>query len=646
MMNRKIIFLFVLIYLLPIVFSQYYYDQSYSNFIGFNSPFIDLSISGILDFYSAHYEWIDILLVFALIFGFTSKVFEDKFGKGAPFAISLILAIGLGVFERQAGFNLGSFGPVAVLIILLFLLLTVFYLIHWIHNKYNEHERGSKIGLFLFLIAILVVLWILFGDKFGVGNIFGYTPPSLDLIWVALAIAGMAALLYFLFNSERTPEEFGPTREMYEAALRAEQETSSPPDLTRKESEATKASFLLRLKIKKEEDRRYKEVSAFVSTFINLLKEEISEEQAEAKYKETGSIINKFLEDFPKSSYKNNIFHLANQVKEAYNNYKNSRETRQQKLGAAYTDQKSQDKKSTQQKLDEKNEYKRLVVLISDFLSLQKQLFEEEIKQDYFDNRYNATLTIIDEFLKKYPDSSYKSKIIQARTTVIQIYEETIARFNKRGLIKLSTQTEKATAEEETKEDIDFFINYLREILKNIRKYSHDQKQEIWAYALKVLKSYQKSENKDTEKVKVLAALMTELKEKIDNGVKEETIAKVIKRLPFDKEAYDLREQVEKQIEFLEASLNNINRLKYDDRLNLFNESRDLLKKYRLQRDSELYKRLAQLISQLQNYMELNKERPERALKDTIDEDKTELENLIEQVEFTIKNFDRIWDEK
>ncbi len=111
------------------------------------------------------------------------KKFENKGGKVMVVGIALVLALGLALWERQAGFNLKSFGPIAALILLGLLGFMIWYLL-----KDVKIPCLGEIGK----IAIIYIV---------IYSMFNATVPG--IVWwlntKVPIIGGLLALLFLAF---------------------------------------------------------------------------------------------------------------------------------------------------------------------------------------------------------------------------------------------------------------------------------------------------------------------------------------------------------------------------------------------------------------------------------------------------------------
>jgi len=106
--------------LVPIVAAQGFLDQLLSPFGGLDVPGAYARYWGIIDF-----------LIYALLFTGIAHVtvgkrFEGRGGRAITAAVALIFTVSLLLVERQMGFNIGSFGPLAGAIVVVMVGMTLY----------------------------------------------------------------------------------------------------------------------------------------------------------------------------------------------------------------------------------------------------------------------------------------------------------------------------------------------------------------------------------------------------------------------------------------------------------------------------------------------------------------------------------------
>jgi len=290
---KLLIFILVILNLIPLVSSQYYYDQ------GFNFPsifpFFDFSFGNFSDFYQQNHSWLDFFIVLALFFVASKSALEERLGNAAPAVTALILAIGFASLERTFDFNLGYFGPIAVLIFIL-------WFFHLIFKKFGEHRNASITSFVVFAIISLIALYFFFKPNFsGFISSRPYTSSGIAIGVLLLIILG----LYFLF---RTSPNENQTRGI--------PETPSIP-------QAVIPSPNLR--------KDYKNVEKLVNDFLKLVKDKtIREELIDDRYNATNGIMDHFLVNTQDPKYRGYAHELRKNLNTAYSSYKGSADIEKQ----------------------------------------------------------------------------------------------------------------------------------------------------------------------------------------------------------------------------------------------------------------------------------------------------------------------------
>ncbi len=107
-------------------------------------------MSSILEFYNTYFLIIDFLIFTLLFIGITqatlNRHFPNRGGKAIFIALGLSLATGLVISESKYGFNIGSLGPFAIVLIVLLVILIIYKGIPHTKKTGEEKEnRNSKI---------------------------------------------------------------------------------------------------------------------------------------------------------------------------------------------------------------------------------------------------------------------------------------------------------------------------------------------------------------------------------------------------------------------------------------------------------------------------------------------------------------------
>ena len=118
----------------------------------FFRPFENLDIEKTYDQYSVFIDLIIYLLIFVgLSQAVLSKKFQGRGGKAVVISVGLILTIAMIIAEKNLGFNIKTFGPVAAWI-LIFLISTILF-------KSIKHVRAGNIasGSIAFVITYFIM---------------------------------------------------------------------------------------------------------------------------------------------------------------------------------------------------------------------------------------------------------------------------------------------------------------------------------------------------------------------------------------------------------------------------------------------------------------------------------------------------------
>ena len=490
-MKLKLLLLIIVLFTLQIVNAQYYYDSSYNNAFFPNFGLFSFSIPSLLDFYNSGSNGIDFFIVLFLLAGLLSKIFEDKFGKSTPIALSLILSLGFLGLETKIGFNfLTLFGPIVLLLLFLLVLFGVLYLVHLIHKKFNEHKKTSIVGSILLAIVLIIIFWSFIKELFSG---FGISLPSLPIPGIEnlpvapgwfLIIVFLLFLTYILYlynkDSKGTsgPEVIEPDRSRW---FRGGRGRTTPPEqepIPRPGSHST-----------------------------------------------------------PNSESPNIPQYAPPQARNK----------------------------------EEEREYKRLVVLIADFLSMPEDVIRGATTRQHFEERYKAVLAAIKEFLDKYIlISKNKDRVFKAQKEVDRVYEETIAKLEEVKLL-----THKPEEHDNIEELIDIQIGKINDVLKNPKKYDYGRKVDIFQEANKLRENYKQKENRNEQKYKRLIKLIIQLKEAIDFNGKEEQVKEVQQETKKPK-AFEVLSDIIKRLKL--ANL-NINQLPLEELKVLVNEAESILER-------------------------------------------------------------------
>ncbi len=289
------------------VSSQYYYDQSYG-YSGFNFPLIDLSFGDFVQFYGSNYQWLDFFLILALLIGISKLTIEDKLGKLTPVILAIILSISFVVFERQADFNLGDFGPVAFLVFILTVLIFVLLLFKKIHSAFNMHgfggfgvHRGRITTVAVLLgLSVLVILFISLRNtdisSLSTGQVFDILiNEAVNKILALLVFAAIIGIIILMYRSGWIRRDSVNTE-------------TRPPTM----------SFFRNTPEKKE----FKEIAVLVSDFIrNTQDPESKEDFISRRLDATRKKIAEFKSKYMGSKFEGSVNELIAKIEKSYEYY-------------------------------------------------------------------------------------------------------------------------------------------------------------------------------------------------------------------------------------------------------------------------------------------------------------------------------------
>ena len=130
---RKRIQWIILLFLILFTFNSSIISAEENILNTFFRPFENLDVAGIYDNYSVIIDLIIYLTIFlGLSQAILSKKFQGRGGKAVVISVGLILTIGMITAEKTIGFNIKTFGPVAVWIIIFLIASVLFYTIKYI----------------------------------------------------------------------------------------------------------------------------------------------------------------------------------------------------------------------------------------------------------------------------------------------------------------------------------------------------------------------------------------------------------------------------------------------------------------------------------------------------------------------------------
>ena len=196
------------IYLLPaLLFLLLAASEASAELMSAQQMFAPLEYINLANAYD-HYSAVIDLFIYGLIFIGVAQVtlgprFAGRGGKAICAGVGISLAVSMAIAERQFGFSLKSFGPIAAGIIILLLGIMVYHLLHQAGLSKTGALSISYAGMFLTVHGA--------APKF-----VGWLQSQMPFVYL-LALLGLLASLYFAFTSLR-PEVFRQHR--FEERLR------------------------------------------------------------------------------------------------------------------------------------------------------------------------------------------------------------------------------------------------------------------------------------------------------------------------------------------------------------------------------------------------------------------------------------------
>ncbi len=181
------------------------------------------------------------------------KKFEGKGGKAMVAGIGIVFAVGLALWEKTAGFNLKSFGPVAMIILIAIMCFACY---EGLRSFKLKKAHAMIISYVVFYLALLGV-----GITASMQERFSLISSILALIFLACIIASIViAISYFTGKKTSSPDSGGDSHagEEFERELEDEKK-----DLNKEKEKIEEEK-------KKEEDQK---MSAEKGKIISLINE-------------------------------------------------------------------------------------------------------------------------------------------------------------------------------------------------------------------------------------------------------------------------------------------------------------------------------------------------------------------------------------
>ena len=114
-------------------------------------PFREIDIAST---YQTNYLFIDFVIYLLIFVGLSKFVFSKRFsgngGKAISVGVGLILSLSMSIFSYTTGFSIGSFGPIAAIILMLLVGMLLFGFIRQI----GGNTVNSGIGAFIVTLYI------------------------------------------------------------------------------------------------------------------------------------------------------------------------------------------------------------------------------------------------------------------------------------------------------------------------------------------------------------------------------------------------------------------------------------------------------------------------------------------------------------
>ena len=175
-MNTKVhLALAAALILMPTVAAQGFLDQVLGPFKGLDVAGAYVQYSGIIDFV------IYTVLFVGIAHVTVGKRFQGRGGKAITVAVAMILTISLMIVQRQMGFNIGSFGPLAGGMVVLVLALTLYLTIR---HMGAGHAASGSISFILTYFSIRAVT----------PGLFEWLAARVPFVHAAIAVALLVAI--------------------------------------------------------------------------------------------------------------------------------------------------------------------------------------------------------------------------------------------------------------------------------------------------------------------------------------------------------------------------------------------------------------------------------------------------------------------
>ena len=178
---RKVIKFTVLLFMFLFIMSSVYAEDNILN--TFFEPFENLDIAGIYEKYSVVIDFLIYLTIFTgLSQVILSKKFQGRGGKALIIATGLVLSVGMITAEKTIGFNIKTFGPVAIWMFIILIAGVLFHSIKYI----GAGNIGS--GSIAFVVTYFIMRGLL-PEFFALLQKNEYTNWLHSLVFIAVMIA-------------------------------------------------------------------------------------------------------------------------------------------------------------------------------------------------------------------------------------------------------------------------------------------------------------------------------------------------------------------------------------------------------------------------------------------------------------------------
>jgi len=221
-------------------------------------PFREIDIASI---YQQNYLFIDFFIYLFIFVGLSKFVFSKRFsgrgGKAISIGIGIVLSLGMSVFSYTTGFRLGSFGPVAAVILVILVGMLMFRFIRQIGG--NTVNSG---------IASFIVTYFLMRSV--TPEIYDWMAENQLAAWLDAALLLSIPFLVYLLVKNFIPSLSRKGKNMISESFKnPEVEKEKENELTNLENmeEIEKASY----KTKKRAAKKEKIIAKDLKSIINLL---------------------------------------------------------------------------------------------------------------------------------------------------------------------------------------------------------------------------------------------------------------------------------------------------------------------------------------------------------------------------------------